>query len=292
MKSDSFTKFEKIICDFWQSKGLRNEDRAYWDDDNMPVPEYRLLDCIVKQSIADGDVLNTRNGALAKGLDMWIAGELRAAGFVTEQPWPRLHQPRTIDPSFITLLDSAPMRVRDDLVEHISKAGSSDANVQGAVYEKQVDVGMSSWLTGPEILISTKTMTREYGKNLKNRFEEAYGDAVNLRRRYPMAALGFFFMLNVEVLDNPGDFNRAVAMLSKLQGETGVYDTSALMLADLSGNGDVYSPENENVPYSLSVPRFFERIIDAVLVRGPMSAHQDAMNKAPLISIVDSEASI
>jgi len=107
-----------------------------------------------------------------------------------------------------------------------------------------------------------------------------------------MAALGFFFMLNVEVLDNPGDFNRAVAMLSKLQGETGVYDTSALMLADLSGNGDVYSPENANVPYALSVPRFFERIIDAVLVRGPMSAHQDAMNKALLISVVDSEASI
>ena len=31
------------------------------------------------------------------------------------------------------------------------------------------------------------------GKNLSNRFEEAYGDAGNLRSRYPLAAVGFFW---------------------------------------------------------------------------------------------------
>ena len=186
----------------------------------------------------------------------------------------------------IKLRDSAQQRVKADVAKLVDKCGSADANVQGAVYEKQVDVGMSSWLTGPEILISTKTMTREYGKNLKNRFEEAYGDAVNLRKRYPLATMGFFFLLNVEVLGNPSDFSKAVTMLRKLQGDDGVYDASALLLADLSGNGHVVAPENKRVPSSLSVPRFFERIIDSTLVRGPMNSHQLAMRKAPL-AVVD-----
>ncbi|MBQ9067802.1 MAG: hypothetical protein IJ131_01900, partial [Eggerthellaceae bacterium] len=237
-------------------------------------------------SIADGDVENTQNGGLANGLDMWIAGELRAAGFEDEQPWPRLRQPRSLAPALFGLLASSPKRLKEGVEKLVWKNGSSNAVVQGAVYEKQVDVGISSWLTGPELLISTKTMTREYGKNLKNRFEEAYGDAVNLRKRYPLASMGFFFLLNVEVLENNADFTKAVTMLRKLQGEEGVYDASALLLADLSGSNHVVSSENEKVPNSLSVPRFFEQIIDTVLVRGSMNSHRLAMEKAPL-EIVD-----
>lgn len=282
MTEDSYSKFEEIICEYWKKKGVRNSDRAFWGADGLPHLEYGLLDAIVKKSISDGDVENTRNGGLAKGLDMWIAEELRAAGFEDEQPWPRLHQPRAVDPMLIQMLESTPQRLKDDVAKLVVKSGSADANVQGAVYEKQVDVGMSSWLVGPEVLISTKAMTREYGKNLKNRFEEAYGDAVNLRKRYPLASMGFFFLLNVEVLANPSDFSKAVTMLRKLQGDDGVYDASSLLLADFSGNGPVVSPENRRVPDALSVSRFFERIIDAVLVRGPMSAHQVAMEKAPI----------
>ncbi len=264
---------------------MRNADRAYWDECGLPNPEYDLLDAIVKQSIKDGDVENTRTGGLAKGLDMWIAGELRAAGFEDEQPWPRLHPPRTIDPMLVRLLESAPRKMVDDMAKLVGKHGSSDANVQGAAYEKQVDVGISSWLTGPEILISTKAMTREFGENLKNRFEEAYGDAVNLRKRYPLASMGFFFLLNVEVVEKPADFAKAVTMMRKLQGEDGAYDASALLLADLSGEGHVVSAENSKVPELLSIPRFFEIIIDMTLARGPMNAHQTATAKAPMVSL-------
>ena len=285
MKQDTYSKFEDIICAYWDAKEQSNADRRYWDDLGMPEPEYDLLDAIIKKSIEDGDVENTRNGGLAKGLDMWISGELRAAGFEDEHPWPRLHQPRTLDPALIALAHSAPGRLAVDFEKLLEKAGTADANVQGAVYEKQIDVGMSSWLTGPEILISTKTMTREYGKNLKNRFEEAYGDAVNLRQRYPLASIGFFFMLNVDVLGNPAEFSKAVTMLSKLQGDEGVYDASALMLVDLSGKGHAFSTENSRIPESLSIPRFFERIIDNALVRGPINSHQKAMEKAPLTNL-------
>ena len=284
-EEESYVKFERIICNYWAEKGYTNSDRPFWDDAGIPCLEYDLLDAIIKKSIEVGDVENTRTGGLAKGIDMWIAGELRAAGFEDEQPWPRLHQPRALDPMLIKLLQSAPQRMVEDVNRLVCKSGSANANVQGAVYEKQVDVGMSSWLTGPEILISTKAMTREYGKNLKNRFEEAYGDAVNLRKRYPMAVMGFFFLVNVEILNNPSDFAKAVTMLRKLQGDEGVYDTSALLLADLSGNGYAVSQDNDKVPDLLSVPHFFEQIIDLTLVRGPLNAHQVALEKAPITVI-------
>ena len=44
--------------------------------------------------------------------------------------------------------------------------------------------------------------------------------------------------------------------------------------------------ENSKVPEVLSVPRFYERIIDTALVRGPMGSHQLAMEKAP-IAVID-----
>lgn len=38
-------------------------------------------------------------------------------------------------------------------------------------------------------------MLSSYGKNLRNRFEEAYGDAKNIRGRFPLVALGFLFLV-------------------------------------------------------------------------------------------------
>ena len=36
---------------------------------------------------------------------------------------------------------------------------------------------MSSWATGPELMVSTKRMDSSFGKNAANRVEESYGDA-------------------------------------------------------------------------------------------------------------------
>ena len=63
------------------------------------------------------------------------------------------------------------------------------ANLLGKNYVKQVDVVMSGWATGPELMVSTKRMDSSFGKNAANRVEESYGDAKNLRLRHPQAAL-------------------------------------------------------------------------------------------------------
>ena len=65
----------------------------------------------------------------------------------------------------------------------------SSANVLGKNYVKQVDVVMSDWDTGPQLLISTKWMDSSFGKNAANRVEESCGDAKNFRHRYRRSAV-------------------------------------------------------------------------------------------------------
>ncbi|MGG7507488.1 hypothetical protein [Plantibacter sp. YIM 135249] len=67
----------------------------------------------------------------------------------------------------------------------------TDAKILGRAYDNQVDVAIARCDRGPELFLSTKTMVSSFGKNLSNRFEEAYGDAGNLRTCYPLAAVQF-----------------------------------------------------------------------------------------------------
>lgn len=280
---DSYSKYEQIIDAYWSDRGSSNAQQRFYGADGMPMPNFELLEAIVTKSIADGDT--AQSGSLAKGLDLWIAEELRAAGFGSEEIWPRLHEPRVVDPSVVRFVDSLPGRLRSDCIERAKAKGSSTANVQGAVYLKQIDVGMSPWLTGPEMLISSKTMSGSYGKNLANRFEEAYGDAMNLRKRFPLASIGFFFLVNAEIAAHPGDLSKAVMMLRKLQDGSEAYDAAALLLVDWSGGKAVVPDQSKLVPASLRVPRFFRKIVDATVLRGAIGAHQTAADKANLASI-------
>jgi hypothetical protein len=102
--------------------------------------------------------------------------------------------------------------------------------VLGRAYEKQVDVVIARWDRGPELLISTKAQLSSFGKNLPNRFEEAYGDAGNLRGRYPLAAVGYFFVQRATIVTRePDAFERSVDMIRKLRdtGDTNGYTATA-----------------------------------------------------------------
>ena len=69
-------------------------------------------------------------------------------------------------------------------------------------------------------MVSTKTMASSFGKNLPNRFEESYGDAGNLRGRYPLAAIGFFFLQRSSIVtDEPAAFEFSCDMIRKLRDD-------------------------------------------------------------------------
>lgn len=281
---DSYTKYDEILSEYRASLPGGLFGFNFWGDSVEPNLSYDLLSALLAKSISDGDV--ACSGGLAKALDMWVAEELRLAGFEEDAIWPRVGEPRVVDPAVIDFIEQLPSKLHSECMAKIGKAGSANANVRGAVYDKQIDVGMSSWLTGPEILISTKTMSGSFGKNLANRFEEAYGDAMNLRKRYPLAAIGFVFLVNAEILSESNSFVKAAAMLKKLQ-EDDVYDASALLLYDDSCSSNLLSDENNQIPDDLKAESFFRKIIFRVLTIGSLSIHSSAREKigADLIEV-------
>lgn len=269
---DSYGMFEGIISR--RAEGQAFDPRPpFWTSDGQPNLDIRLLEEILNASSENGK--GVQSGELAKGLDMWIASELRRAGFDESSVWPRLHMPRALDPSILDFIGALPASLAEKCCEQLPKRyKSSQASILGSAYSKQVDVGLSSWLTGPEILISTKTMTSSFGKNLNNRFEEAYGDAKNLKGRHPLASVGFFFLVDSSIMRERNSFSKAISMLEKLKMETDAYDACALMLVDF-GNGKpkVAKRKETGVPESISEEAFFADIINLTLQRASPDAH-------------------
>lgn len=175
------------------------------------------------------------SGIVAGAADMWAAQELRRAGFDPDEVWPRSPAPRVMPRDIANMMrpnGGLTVQLRQELVQRYPRMTKSlpvDANVLGAVYSKQADVLIASWSAGIELMISTKTMLSSFSKNLRNRFEEAYGDARNLRTRHPMAALGFLYVLSSNAPDRDREF--AEDMLRKLR-QPEAYDAVTLVVLD------------------------------------------------------------
>jgi hypothetical protein len=151
------------------------------------------------------------------------------------------------------LIKSLPANLRDQVADRVAKNSSipgvtsSSAAILGKNYLKQVDVIMTDWATGPELLISTKRMDSSYGKNAPNRIEESYGDAKNLRLRHPLAALGFAFGLRSDILHKePKTAEWLFDLLAKLGQEDDAYHATCLILMEYTD--DAALPDTEKEP--------------------------------------------
>lgn len=181
----------------------------------------------------------SRTGVPALALDVWLSYELRRAGFDPDAAWPRPTQPRILPMPLANLLRELPRKERETLTQRLTRRSaipgvtSSSASILGKNYLKQVDVIMTDWHSGPELLISTKRMDSSYGKNAPNRVEESYGDAKNLRLRHPLAALGFVFGLRSDILDKePETAAWLIDLLGKLGREDDAYHATCLVMME------------------------------------------------------------
>lgn len=181
----------------------------------------------------------TQSGVPALALDVWLSYELRRAGFELDQVWPRPTNPRILPAAVAALIKSLPGSLRGQIKDRVAKntsipsVTSSSAAILGKNYLKQVDVIITDWATGPELLVSTKRMDSSYGKNAPNRIEESYGDAKNLRLRHPLAALGFVFGLRSDILQKePKTADWLFDLLAKLGREDDAYHATCLVLME------------------------------------------------------------
>lgn len=285
LSDDVFDSFEATMrarptTNPWSVDGA-TKNRSY-------APDYDLLAELAGIPVRAGS--GSESGRLAKAIDAWMAHELRRAGFGADEVWPRLTKPRVLPRDIAVFIESLPAKDRDAARARLlrnKRVAPSEAKVLGRAYVKQVDVLIAQWSRGPELLVSTKTMVSSFRNNLPNRFEESYGDAMNLRGRFPLASMGFLFLLRSTVTEEPGTLDRAIDMLRKLQQDVHLYDATCLLIAGWQDPPlfRTVTLRNDLVPHDLQADRFVGSLIDAVLARTPIDMHVDvraARDRRPL----------
>lgn len=195
-------------------------------------PDYDLLGRLLTVPVSAGAV--SESGSFANGIDAWIAAELRRAGFLPDEVWPRPVRPRVLPRDIAVLLTKLPAALRAEVALRLGNmpaVAPVDARILGRAYEKQVDVVIARWDRGPEVLVRTcPTGSRSPTETLGN-----------LRSRYPLAAVGYFFVQRATIrTTEPDAFERSVDMIRKLrdQGDTNGYTATALILVDWDNTAD------------------------------------------------------
>ncbi|MDQ4106989.1 MAG: hypothetical protein M3157_07450 [Actinomycetota bacterium] len=238
-KEQKLDKFDSALA--------RGRADTPWDGAGRYRADYALLKSLL--GIAAGSP--QQSGTVAAAVDVWAAQELRRAGFDEDDVWPRAAQPRVLPRDIRNFVKTLPKGLQAEIEARYTRASSRKAlpaepHVLGSVYTKQADVVVASWVAGVELLVSTKTMLSSYQKNLRNRFEEAYGDAKNLRGRHPLAALGFIFVVGADIPETSFDF--ATDMLAKLVREHDVYDCAGLLVVRGAEGAADDAPRDERGP--------------------------------------------
>lgn len=285
-------EFDRLVA-------LHSTDDSPWEEAGSArryVPEFALLESLLEVPIRLG--LKTTTGMPAKAVDVWLAHELRRAGFERDEVWPRATAPRVLPREVALLRGAAGMRkLSTQLFDRIDRRlvgggiTGADAKILGKAYEKQVDVVIAQWARGPEVMISTKRMDSSFGNNALNRIEESYGDAKNLRGRHPLAATGFVMVIRSTAFGPKRDIVlRLMDLVGKLAKEPDSYDATCVVVVEWQDldSGAVVLEELEDgkaldvkvivrhdlVPEPLRADRFLATIIDAVLERTPIDLHE------------------
>jgi hypothetical protein len=284
-RDDSFAQFDELL------RERQAQNLSPWSTGGF-VPDLDLFRELLTIPIAQGEV--QESGRPAKALDAWIAHELRRAGFPPDSVWPRPRRPRVLAEGLdrleasverlgqqLTVAEAGKSRLRPPelrrAIRDVEAAvpGTHEAYILGDFYAKQIDVGMSSWQRGPDLLISTKTMFSAYRKNLKNRHEEAVGEVSSLRRRHPMAAMGYAYLVRRNIFDEEGAYAILYDILTRLRRPSETFDATMLLVADwdeTTGSPTVTSIDEPAADLTASI--FFTGLIDAVTSRSPISEHQ------------------
>jgi len=286
MSEDSFSRYDLVV-------GAADTASNPWEDGEY-VPDWDMLRGLLAIPISAGQAQTQQSGAAAKAFDVWIAQELRRAGFPVNAVWPRTRRPRVL-PADLSKLEGSIEELNKLLDEEEKKRGEKlkpasirgiirrlpkelpgqgSASILGRFYSKQIDVSVTSWQHGPDVLVSTKTQFSSFAKNRGNRYEEALGEAPNLRDRYPLAAMGFAFLVRSTIYQEQGAYELLRDLLIRLRRPHGPFDATLLLVAEWDDNklqlGEVDEPSAE-----LCASRFFEDLVSAALTNSPANVHRD-----------------
>ncbi|SJN43991.1 hypothetical protein FM104_13090 [Microbacterium esteraromaticum] len=296
LKQRAWPLFDRIVADAVASPLF---EMGPWNGDEY-IPDIATLQKLL--GVPRYLNANSQSGVPALALDVWVAYELRRAGFAADAVWPRAAHPRVMPAPVANYLASTTKELRGKVGAQMARLTpmkgvvATDAKVLGRHYIKQVDVVMSAWETGPEVLISTKRMDSSFGKNAANRIEEAYGDAKNLRSRHPLAAHGFVYGLRSTILESEPDKARwLIDLLGKLAQEDDAYDAVCLLMLHYEGaapEGSEGGHEDEDdvaaTELTTEIEVDEEDILDEEVVEDVLlDGIDEIINELPSVSVIE-----
>ena len=78
-----------------------------------------------------------------------------------------------------------------------------EATLFGSHKNKDADIVLSHYANGPQIIIGVRSQMSSVAKNLENYYEGIIGECISLHDRFPMATIGYVYLLPTEPI-KPG----------------------------------------------------------------------------------------
>ncbi|MCQ2603721.1 MAG: hypothetical protein MJ215_01570 [Spirochaetia bacterium] len=164
------------------------------------------------------------------------------------QPSGKPHYPRTlIEPNKYQLLQ--------------------EVTLFGSHKNKDEDIALIHYANGPQIAIGIRSQMSSVGKNIENYYEGIIGECISLHDRFPMATLGYVYLLPKNPI-KPGlaeeiDLVRAETLFKKIIGRldwhspNDKYEHFAFLKVDFKQDPPAIIPSDP----ALSIETFFDRLI-------------------------------
>ena len=142
-----------------------------------------------------------------------------------------------------------------------------EATLFGSHKNKDEDIVLSHYANGPQIAIGVRSQMSSVGKNIENYYEGIIGECISLHDRFPMATLGYVYLLPKNPikkgLDEEIDLDKAEKLFTKITNRKDWHDPNdryehfAFIKVDFSTDPPTLI---DTIP-ELHISSFFDRLI-------------------------------
>ena len=227
----------------------------------MPANMEKLVSCLasMKKTYLDDPVAAVRGSTFIYQLHRYCVDELyNALGSEKvqridlsemKQPTGKPHYPKVeINPQKLQLMQ--------------------EVTLFGSHKNKDEDIALTHFANGPQIAIGIRSQMSSVGKNIENYYEGIIGECISLHDRFPMATLGYVYLLPKNPI-KPGlveeiDLDRAESLFQKIterkdwHGPNDRYEHFAFLKVDFSTDPPTIIPSSPE----LSIVSFFDKLIE------------------------------
>lgn len=137
----------------------------------------------------------------------------------------------------------------------------------GSHKNKDEDIALTHFANGPQIAIGVRSQMSSVGKNLENYYEGIIGECISLHDRFPMATLGYVYLLPKnpikQGLVEDIDLDRAETLFKRItdrndwHSPNDRYEHFAFLKVDFSTDPPTIIPSTSE----LSIETFFDKLV-------------------------------